>query len=119
MPSMPIYFWNDPKGQHMHDAYFDSYTGIWRHGDWVTETTRGTFIVQGRSDATHNRQGVRLGTADIYAALEEMPEIQQSLVLGIEFSDGQYYMPLFVQLFPEHKLTPEIGRASCREREYD
>src|SRR5690625_2593819 len=90
MPSMPIYFWNDPKGQHMHDAYFDTYPGIWRHGDWVTETSRGTFIVQGRSDATLNRQGVRLGTADIYAALEEMPEIQQSLVLGIEFSDGQY-----------------------------
>ena len=108
MPSMPIYFWNDPEGQRMHDAYFDTYPGIWRHGDWVTETSRGTFIVQGRSDATLNRQGVRLGTADIYAAIEEIPEIQQSLVLGIEFSDGQYYMPLFVQLFPEHKLTPEL-----------
>jgi len=105
MPSMPIYFWNDPKGQHMHDAYFDTYPGIWRHGDWVTETSRGTFMVQGRSDATLNRQGVRLGTADIYAAIEEMPEIQQALVLGIEFSEGRYYMPLFVQLFPEYELT--------------
>src|SRR5690625_7223568 len=83
MPSMPIYFWNDPEGQRMHDAYFDTYPGIWRHGDWVTETSRGTFIVQGRSDATLNRQGVRLGTADIYAAIEEIPEIQQSLVLGV------------------------------------
>jgi len=108
MPSMPIYFWNDPHGNRMHEAYFDTFPGIWRHGDWVTETSRGSFIVQGRSDATLNRQGVRLGTADIYAVLEEIPEVKQSLVLGIEFSNGQYYMPLFVELFSGKDLTPEF-----------
>lgn len=108
MPSMPIYFWNDPDGHRMNEAYFDTYAGTWRHGDWVTETSRGTFIVQGRSDATLNRQGVRLGTADIYAANEEIHEIQQSLILGLEFPGGQYYMPLFVQLFPGYELTPEL-----------
>lgn len=98
MPSMPVFFWNDPDGARMTDAYFDWYPNIWRHGDWVTETNRGTFIVHGRSDATLNRQGVRLGTADIYAVVDDVPQVQQSLVLGVEYPGGKYYMPLFVEL---------------------
>ena len=67
MPSMPVRFWNDPDGSRYHDAYFDTFPGIWRHGDWMTVTTNGTYIVHGRSDSTINRGGVRMGSADIYA----------------------------------------------------
>ncbi|MFM8487285.1 MAG: hypothetical protein ACKOCH_13200, partial [Bacteroidota bacterium] len=66
MPSMPIYFWNDPEGSRYRESYFDMYPGIWRHGDWVRITPRGTLVIYGRSDATLNRQGVRIGTAEIY-----------------------------------------------------
>ena len=98
MPSMPLFFWNDLDGQLHQDAYFDQYPGVWRHGDWITETERGSFMVHGRSDATLNRNGVRLGTADIYAVVDDIPQINQSLILGIEIPGGDYYMPLFVEL---------------------
>lgn len=108
MPSMPVFFWNDPDGKRMNDAYFDWYPNVWRHGDWVTETERGTFLVHGRSDATLNRQGVRLGTADIYAVVEDIPQIQQSLVVGVEYPGGNYYMPLFIQLAQGEKLDEAL-----------
>jgi acetoacetyl-CoA synthetase len=96
MPSMPIYFWNDPDGSAYHDAYFSQYPGVWRHGDWIEITERGTVIVRGRSDATLNRRGVRIGSSDLYAIVDLMPEVEDSLVVGIELPDGGYYMPLFV-----------------------
>jgi len=105
MPSMPVAFWNDPHGHRMYEAYFDHYPATWRHGDWVTETARGSFIVQGRSDATLNRQGVRLGTADIYAVLDDISQVAQSLVVGVEFDHGEYYMPLFVELTDGQELS--------------
>jgi acetoacetyl-CoA synthetase len=108
MPSMPVSFWNDPDGRLYQDAYFDQYPGIWRHGDWITETTQGSYIVHGRSDATLNRNGVRLGTADIYAIVDDVPQIAQSLVLGIEIPGGEYYMPLFVQLAEGCELDQEL-----------
>ncbi|MEU8653421.1 acetoacetate--CoA ligase [Streptomyces sp. NPDC048737] len=100
MPSMPVYFWNDPDGSRYHDSYFDTYPGAWRHGDWITLSSRGTVVIHGRSDSTLNRQGVRMGSADIYEAVERLPEIKESLVIGIEQSDGGYWMPLFVHLAP-------------------
>ncbi len=100
MPSMPIYFWNDPEGTRYHDSYFDTYPGVWRHGDWITVTSRGSVVIHGRSDSTLNRQGVRMGSADIYEAVERLPEIKESLVIGIEQPDGGYWMPLFVHLAP-------------------
>lgn len=108
MPSMPVFFWNDQDGRLYQDAYFDHYPGIWRHGDWITETSSGAFTVQGRSDATLNRNGVRLGTADIYAAVDEMPQIKQSLVIGVEIPGGDYYMPLFVELAEGIELDEEL-----------
>lgn len=98
MPSMPLYFWNDPDGSRYRDAYFDTFPGVWRHGDWITITGRGTAVIHGRSDSTINRHGVRMGSADIYAAVERLPEVQESLVIGAELPDGGYYMPLFVVL---------------------
>ncbi|MBO4254194.1 acetoacetate--CoA ligase [Streptomyces griseorubiginosus] len=96
MPSMPLYFWNDPDGSRYHDAYFASYPGVWRHGDWITLTGHGSVIVHGRSDSTLNRNGVRLGSADIHDVVERLPEIAEALVIGAEEPDGGYWMPLFV-----------------------
>lgn len=98
MPSMPVSFWNDPDGSRYHDAYFSTYPGVWRHGDWITITSRGSVVITGRSDSTLNRQGVRLGSADIYDVVEPLPEIREALVIGAELPDGGYWMPLFVVL---------------------
>ncbi len=98
MPSMPVRFWNDPDGSRYRAAYFDTFPGVWRHGDWITVTERGSVVVHGRSDSTLNRHGVRMGSADIYQAVEQLPEIAEALVLGIERPDGGYWMPLFVVL---------------------
>ncbi|MPY55998.1 acetoacetate--CoA ligase [Streptomyces spongiae] len=98
MPSMPLYFWNDPDGSRYRDAYFSTYPGAWRHGDWITVTPHGSVIVHGRSDSTLNRNGVRLGSADIYDVVERLPEITEALVIGAEEPDGGYWMPLFVAL---------------------
>ncbi|MFC4496681.1 acetoacetate--CoA ligase [Streptomyces ovatisporus] len=98
MPSMPVRFWNDPDGSRYRDSYFEMYPGVWRHGDWITLTGRNTVVIHGRSDSTLNRQGVRMGSADIYEAVERLPEIRESLVIGVEQPDGGYWMPLFVHL---------------------
>jgi acetoacetyl-CoA synthetase len=108
MPSMPLYFWNDPDGSRYREAYFEPWPGVWRHGDWLEITDRGTCIITGRSDSTLNRGGVRMGTADIYAAVESIPAVLDCVVLGVEQPDGGYWMPLFVQLAPGHELTPEL-----------
>jgi acetoacetyl-CoA synthetase len=98
IPSMPVRFWNDPDGRRFREAYFEVYPGAWRHGDWITITSRGTAIVHGRSDSTINRHGVRMGSADIYAAVDRIPEVTDSLVIGAELDGGDYWMPLFVTL---------------------
>lgn len=108
MPSMPVYFWNDPDGKRYHDSYFDVYPGVWRHGDWITFTASGSCVVHGRSDSTINRGGVRMGSADIYGAVEAMPEVTASLVIGAELSDGGYYMPLFVVLADGYSLDAAL-----------
>lgn len=114
MPSMPIYFWNDPDGHRYHDAYFGTYPGVWRHGDWITVTSHGSVIISGRSDSTLNRQGVRLGSADIYDVVEDLPEIREALVIGAELPDGSYWMPLFVIVEPTYRLDDALrGRINA------
>jgi acetoacetyl-CoA synthetase len=108
MPSMPLYFWNDPDGARYREAYFEPWPDVWRHGDWLEITERGTCIITGRSDSTLNRGGVRMGTADIYAAVESIPAVRDCVVLGVEQPDGGYWMPLFVQLAPGEELTDEL-----------
>ncbi|MFC3962605.1 acetoacetate--CoA ligase [Nocardia jiangsuensis] len=108
MPSMPVRFWNDPDGHRYHDAYFDTFPGVWRHGDWITLTGHGSVVVHGRSDSTLNRHGIRMGSADIYQSVERLPEITEALVIGVEQPDGGYWMPLFVTLAPGAELTDEL-----------
>ncbi|MFJ8045143.1 acetoacetate--CoA ligase [Kitasatospora sp. NPDC096147] len=111
IPSMPVGFWGDEDGSRYHDSYFDTYPGIWRHGDWITATSRGTVVIHGRSDSTLNRQGVRMGSSDIYEVVERLPEIRESLVIGLEEENGGYWMPLFVVLAPGAALDDAlIGR---------
>ncbi|MFR9750913.1 acetoacetate--CoA ligase [Nocardia sp. 004] len=108
MPSMPVRFWHDDDGKRYHDAYFDMFPGIWRHGDWITITDHHSVIVHGRSDSTLNRHGIRMGSADIYQSVERLPEIAEALVIGAEQPDGGYWMPLFVVLAPGTELTDEL-----------
>ncbi|WP_028478556.1 acetoacetate--CoA ligase [Nocardia sp. CNY236] len=108
MPSMPVSFWNDDDGKRYHAAYFDMFPGTWRHGDWITITDRRSVVVHGRSDATLNRHGVRMGSADIYQCVEQLPEITEALVIGAEQPDGGYWMPLFVVLAPGAEFTDEL-----------
>ncbi|WP_405986715.1 acetoacetate--CoA ligase [Streptomyces sp. NBC_00872] len=114
LPSMPVRFWNDPDGSRYHDSYFEMFPGVWRHGDWITLTDRGSVVIHGRSDSTLNRQGVRMGSADIYEAVERLPEIRESLVIGLEEPDGGYWMPLFVHLAPDAVLDDTL-RARVKE----
>jgi acetoacetyl-CoA synthetase len=106
-PSMPIYFWDDPDGQKYHNAYFDVYPGIWRHGDFVTVTGRGGVVMLGRSDATLNPGGVRIGTAEIYRQLEQMPEIADSVVVGQDWKNDVRVI-LFVKLDEDVELTDAL-----------
>ncbi|MDQ3825420.1 MAG: acetoacetate--CoA ligase, partial [Actinomycetota bacterium] len=92
MPSMPVCFWNDPDGSRLHEAYFDVYPGLWRHGDWIKITSRGSCVIYGRSDATLNRGGVRMGTAEFYTVVEDLDEVLDSLVIdtsGADRDDGE------------------------------
>jgi acetoacetyl-CoA synthetase len=95
---MPLYFWNDPDGSRYRSSYFDTFPGVWRHGDWIEFTEYGSAVIHGRSDSTLNRMGVRMGTAEIYQAVEAMPEIAEALAVGVEGRDGDYWLPLFVVL---------------------
>lgn len=110
MPSMPIYFWNDPNNDRYRKSYFADYPGVWRHGDYIRITERNGIIIYGRSDATLNRDGVRIGTAEIYSAVESLPEVADSLVVGLEQPGGRYYMPLFVVLRDGADLTNDLIR---------
>ena len=108
MPSMPVSFWNDADGSRYRSAYFEMFPRVWRHGDWITITGHDSIIVHGRSDSTLNRHGIRMGSADIYQAVERLPEVAEALVIGAEQSDGGYWMPLFVVLADDAELTDEL-----------
>ena len=98
MPSMPVFFWNDTEKKKYRESYFEMFSGVWRHGDWIKKTEAGGIVIYGRSDATLNRGGVRIGTAEIYKALDKIPEIKDSLIVCLDKPGGEFYMPLFVML---------------------
>lgn len=108
MPSMPICFWNDPNQAKYKASYFEDYPGVWRHGDWVKITSEGSLIIYGRSDATLNRYGIRIGTSEIYRALDALPEIKDSLIINIELANGEHYMPLFIALQEGFTLEDDL-----------
>lgn len=104
LPSMPLYFWGDEDGSRLHDSYFDTYPGIWRHGDWIEFTPEGGSVIYGRSDATINRRGLRLGSSEIYRAVEGLDAVMDSLVIDLEFLGRDSFMPLFVVLKQGRRL---------------
>jgi acetoacetyl-CoA synthetase len=114
MPSMPLCFWGDADGSRLRDSYFEMYRGpqgegIWRHGDWLRITPRGGAIIYGRSDATINRHGIRMGTAELYRAVEAFPEVLDSLVVDLEYLGRESWMPLFVVLREGHTLDAALA----------
>ena len=115
---MPLYLWGDTDGKRYRDSYFDTYPGVWRHGDWIKITSRGGAIIYGRSDATINRHGIRMGTSELYRVVEELPEVLDSMVVDLEYLGRDSYMPLFVVLREgialDDKLVDTI-RARIRE----
>jgi acetoacetyl-CoA synthetase len=108
MPSMPIYFWGDDDGSRYREAYFDTYPGIWRHGDWIEITERGTAIITGRSDATINRGGIRMGTAEIYRAVMAVDAVTDALVVDVPVEGADAWMPLFVVLREGASLDDDV-----------
>ena len=111
MPSMPLYLWNDPDGERYHESYFDMFPGVWRHGDWIEITERGTAIISGRSDSTINRGGIRMGTAEIYRAVLALDEVTDALVVDVAQEGTENFMPLFVVLRDGAELTEELAKA--------
>jgi acetoacetyl-CoA synthetase len=108
MPSMPLRFWNDPGDRRYRESYFETFPGVWRHGDWIRFTPRGTSVIYGRSDSTINRFGIRMGTAEIYRVVEELPEVRDSLVVDLEYLGRPSYLPLFVVLQPGCELDAAL-----------
>jgi len=117
IPSMPLYFWGDQHHARYVSSYFDMYPGVWRHGDWLKVGTDSGCVIFGRSDATINRHGLRMGTSEIYNAVEALPEVLDSLVVDLEYLGRESFMPLFVVLRPgvalDDALTERI-RAAIR-----
>jgi acetoacetyl-CoA synthetase len=119
MPSMPVNFWNDPGNVRYQEGYFEMFPGIWRHGDWIKFNERGGCVIYGRSDATINRKGIRMGTSEIYACVEAIDGVLDSLVVDLELLDRDSYMPLFVILAEgrvlDDELRQEINQTLRRE----
>jgi acetoacetyl-CoA synthetase len=114
MPSMPLFFWGDEDGSRYRDSYFSMYPGVWRHGDWIEITERGTAIIYGRSDSTINRSGIRMGTAEIYRAVLAVDEVTDALVVDIPRPGTEGWMPLFVVLREGAELTDELKQRIAR-----
>jgi acetoacetyl-CoA synthetase len=119
MPSMPLFFWGDEDGERLRESYFSMFPGVWRHGDWIRITPRGGAFIYGRSDSTINRQGVRMGTSEIYRAASSLPEVLDVLVVDVPRGDsGELWMPLFVVLEPGVELDDQLAaRIKQRIRE--
>ena len=116
MPSMPLFLWGDEDGSRYRESYFDTYPGIWRHGDWIEITERGTAIIYGRSDSTINRQGVRMGTSEIYRAVQAVEQVTDALVVDVPVPGTEGWMPLFVVLAEGAELE---RRAEVRDQAPD
>ena len=114
MPSMPVFLWGDEDGSRYRAAYFEHYPGVWRHGDWIEITSRGTAIIYGRSDSTINRSGVRMGTSEIYRAVQGIPEITDALVVDVPREGTEGWMPLFVVLREGAVLDDDLEREIAR-----
>jgi acetoacetyl-CoA synthetase len=114
MPSMPVYFWGDPDGSRYKASYFEQYPGVWRHGDWIEITSRGTAVIYGRSDSTINRSGVRMGTSEIYRAVLGLDEIVDALVVDLPRPGTEGWMPLFVVLREGAELDDGLRREIAR-----
>jgi acetoacetyl-CoA synthetase len=114
MPSMPLFFWGDPDGSRYRASYFEQYPGVWRHGDWIEITSRGTAVIYGRSDSTINRQGVRMGTSEIYRAVQSVDEVLDALAVDVPRTGTEGWMPLFIVLADDatldERLEEEIKR---------
>ena len=108
MPSMPLFFWNDPEMARYKSSYFEMFPGKWRHGDWIKFNERGGCVIYGRSDSTINRQGIRMGTSEIYQAVESLDEIMDSLIIDLEFHGRDSFMPLFVVMRDGVPLDDEV-----------
>lgn len=108
MPSMPIYFWNDPDFKRYKESYFQTFANVWRHGDWIKITPHQGVVIYGRSDATLNRGGVRIGTSEIYRAVDKITEVKDSLIICLEQKEGTFWMPLFVVMKEGQTLTEDI-----------
>jgi acetoacetyl-CoA synthetase len=120
MPSMPVKFWDDPNDKRYRESYFEVYPGIWRHGDFVRFNRRGGVYVLGRSDSTLNRQGIRIGTAEIYRSLAQLVEIDEALIVNLDLPGGKFFMPLFVKLRDGRLLDESLTRriATQLRRDY-
>jgi acetoacetyl-CoA synthetase len=114
MPSMPVYFWGDEDGSRYRAAYFEMFPGVWRHGDWIEITSRGTAIIYGRSDSTINRGGIRVGTSEIYRAVLDLDEVLDALVVDIPRPETDGWMPLFVVLREGAELNDDLKREIAR-----
>ncbi len=114
MPSMPVFFWGDADGSRYRESYFEQYPGVWRHGDWIEITSRGTAIIYGRSDSTINRSGVRMGTSEIYRAVLGIDAILDALVVDVPRPGTEGWMPLFVVLREGAELDEEMRREIAR-----
>jgi acetoacetyl-CoA synthetase len=118
MPSMPVGFWGDEDGSRLRDSYFSTYPGVWRHGDWIEITPRGTAIIYGRSDSTINRGGIRMGTSEIYRAVLAIDEVVDALVVDVPREGTDGWMPLFVVLREDASLDEDLAkRIKARVRE--
>jgi acetoacetyl-CoA synthetase len=118
LPSMPIYFWGDQDGSRYRESYFEMFPGVWRHGDWIEITDRGTAIIYGRSDSTINRGGIRMGTSEIYRAVLSLGEVTDALVVDVPRPGTEGWMPLFVVLRDGEQLSDElVKRIAARVRE--
>ena len=115
MPSMPIYFWNDPGNERYRASYFEMFPGVWRHGDWIEINERGGCVIYGRSDATINRYGIRMGTSELYQVVESLPEVTDSLAVDLEGLEGEPYMPLFVVLREGARLDENLKQKIRRQ----
>jgi len=123
MPSMPVCFWGDKDDTKLRSSYFEKIPRVWWHGDFITMTSRDTVVISGRSDATLNRDGVRIGTAEIYGTLTTLSFVNDSLVVCLEKKDGSFFMPLFIKMEGDLMLTEEhknaintLLRSSCSPR---
>ena len=110
MPSMPVFLWGDTDFSKYEESYFNTYTGMWRHGDWIEVTEHEGIVIYGRSDATLNRGGVRIGTSEVYRAVDKVSEVQDSMIICVEKSGGKFYMPLFVVMKEGNVLTEDIRK---------